>query len=286
MDGTYGASPSGAMKSRPVTPRLALLPLASALLTQLTACGCSKPRPSPDSGEASPPATGKNIGSAGGARLDHNARGEIVVLGSSTSAGTGPSKPENAWVERYRAYLKAEFPKFQLTNLAVGGYTTYHVQPSDYAPGGNLPRPDKSRNITMALALKPNAIIINLPSNDANADYSAEAQMANFERITALARQSGVPCWVTTTQPRNFEHDSAAVRLSKRSLLLTVRDAIKQKYGEHTLDFWTQFAEADGSIKAMYGNPDGVHLNDAAHALLVQAAIKAKIPEAVIGSPR
>src|SRR6188768_3368610 len=147
-------------------PRLALLSLATALLSQLTASGCRAP-----SGVPGP---------------------VIVVLGSSTSAGAGPSKPENAWVERYRAYLKTKFPNFQLTNLAVGGYTTYQIQPSDYAPGGNLPGPDSDHNITMALSLKPNAIIINMPSNDTNANYPAATQMANFERVTALARQSGV----------------------------------------------------------------------------------------------
>jgi lysophospholipase L1-like esterase len=223
-------------------------------------------------------------GAAGSAPIDHNAPGVIVVLGSSTSAGTGPTNPQNAWVERYRAYLKTEFPKFQLTNLAVGGYTTYQMQPSDYTPGGNLPLPDKNHNITMALSLKPNAIVINMPSNDTNANYPASDQMANFDRVTKLAGQAGVLCWVTTTQPRNFTGDADAVQQTKRALLITVRDAIKQKYGDHTLDFWTQFAEADGKIKDMYGAGDGTHLNDAAHALLAQTVENAKIPEAVLSS--
>lgn len=258
-----------------VALRLVLFSLTTALSTQLSACGCSGLGSSGPTGAA---------GAAGSAQLDRNAQGVIVVLGSSTSAGVGPSEAENAWVERYRAYLEREFPKLELTNLAVGGYTTYHIQPSDYSPGGNLPAPDKKRNITMALSLQPHAIIINMPSNDANANYSTADQMANFDRITELARQRGVPCWVTTTQPRNFQDDSPAVRQAKHDSLITVRDAIKQKYGDRSIDFWTKFAEADGNIKARYGHPDGTHMNDAAHALLVQETIKAKIPEAVIGS--
>ena len=220
------------------------------------------------------------------ATVDHDAPGVIVVIGSSTAAGTGPKLPENTWVERYRAYLKVQFPKFTLTNLAVGGYTTYQMQPSDYAPAGNLPKPDKNHNITAALARAPNAIIINMPTNDSNASYPAADQMANFERVTALATQNHAACWVTTSQPRNFTGDSDAVKQTKHALLLTVRDAITQKYGDHTLDFWNPFADANGNIKDQYGAGDGTHMNDDAHAVLVQKVIDAKIPEAVLTAKR
>ncbi|MBN1481412.1 hypothetical protein EH223_03505 [candidate division KSB1 bacterium] len=30
----------------------------------------------------------------------------IVILGSSTAAGTGPSRSDSAWVNRYRRYVK------------------------------------------------------------------------------------------------------------------------------------------------------------------------------------
>jgi hypothetical protein len=63
-----------------------------------------------------------------------------------------------------------------------------------------------------------------------------------------------------------------------------VRDQLKAKYTDHTLDFWTGFAEDNGSIKAMWDAGDGTHMNDAAHALLVQQVINAKIPEAVLSA--
>src|SRR5690349_20917968 len=59
-------------------------------------------------GEAGSAGVGGNAGaggSGGGPVIDHNAPGVIVVIGSSTAAGTGPKDPKNAWVERYRAYL-------------------------------------------------------------------------------------------------------------------------------------------------------------------------------------
>ena len=225
---------------------------------------------------------GASAGSAGAAPIDHDAPGVIVVLGSSTAAGTGPKEPKNAWVERFRAYLKTNFPKFQLTNLAVGGYSTYNMQPSDYVPPAGRAKPDTGHNITQALSLKPNAILINMPTNDTEYGYSAAVQMANFDRVTALAAKNGVPCWVTTSQPRNFSGQAAQVIQAKHLVLIAVRDAIEKKYADHALDFWTGFADADGNIKEMWSAGDGTHMNDDAHAQLVKVVIGAKIPEAIL----
>ena len=48
----------------------------------------------------------------------------LVVLGSSTASGSGPSTPDSAWVNRYRNYLQDINPLNQVTNLAIGGTTT------------------------------------------------------------------------------------------------------------------------------------------------------------------
>ena len=200
----------------------------------------------------------------------------IVVLGSSTAAGTGPTRPENAWVERYRSYLRQAFPKFQLINLAVGGYTTYEIQPADYAPPRDRPRPDGNHDITKALAENADAIIINLPSNDQASSFSLAEQLANYDRVVELGARRGVSFWVTTPQPRNF---SGA---AQRHELFLARDAIQQKFGDHTLDFWHPFAEKDGAIKRSFDSGDGTHLNDDAHALLARQLIQAKIPEAIL----
>lgn len=199
-----------------------------------------------------------------------------MVLGSSTAAGTGPKTPENAWVERYRAYLTKAFVNFELINLAVGGYTTYHEQPDDFVPPQGRPTPDEAHNITMALSKNPDAILINLPGNDTANNVTFQEQTDNFARMTDLAKQAGVLVWVATTQPRNFGEQA------QRMLQMQVRDAIKTKYGQQALDFWTPFAEADGKIKAVYDSGDGIHMNDDAHALLAQKVIDAMVPEAVL----
>ncbi|MEM6349031.1 MAG: hypothetical protein AAF927_34410, partial [Bacteroidota bacterium] len=50
---------------------------------------------------------------------------KIVVLGSSTAAGSGASSSDSAWVNRYRQYLQSINPDNQVVNLAQGGYNTY-----------------------------------------------------------------------------------------------------------------------------------------------------------------
>ncbi|HEY0468113.1 MAG TPA: SGNH/GDSL hydrolase family protein [Polyangiaceae bacterium] len=199
--------------------------------------------------------------------------GSIVVLGSSTAAGTGPKDPNNAWVARYRAKLRQQFPNVTLVNLAVGGQTTFELQPTGYVPPPNRPAPVEGKNITAALALKPSAIIVNLPSNDQANHYPLDEQLANYDRLANLAQSAQVPLWVSTTQPRNFGDSAQLENLTQ------ARDAINKKFAPRTLDFWTPFAAPNGFIKPIYNSGDGTHLNDAAHAIVVKIVEAARIPE-------
>ncbi|MCI4666619.1 MAG: SGNH/GDSL hydrolase family protein [Bacteroidia bacterium] len=192
----------------------------------------------------------------------------VVVLGSSTAAGSGPSHPDSTWVNRYRRTLKSINPKHEVSNLARGGYNTYRLMPTGFIPPAGFPEPDTSRNISMALSLNPDAIIINLPSNDAAINVSAAAQMQNFRIMVDSARRQGVPVWVCTTQPRVFS-------TSKVSVQLAVRDSIFAVFGSRAIDFWSGLADSIGHPLGTYDSGDGVHLNDAGHKILferVQAA--------------
>jgi len=198
----------------------------------------------------------------------------IVILGSSTAAGTGPREPENAWPRRYAAHLAEQFPRYQLVNLAVGGQTTYHVQPSGFVPPAGRPAPVEGKNITAALLLHPRALIINLPSNDSAERIAPQEQLANLERIVRLAEQGGVLAWVTSTQPRNFSDEQCRAQVE-------VRAGINARFSPRVIDFWQPFASATQRIKPEYDAGDGVHLNDAAHAILARAVIAARLPEAL-----
>ena len=185
----------------------------------------------------------------------------IVVLGSSTAAGIGPTHPDSSWVRRFARALSEADAGVEVVNLAHGGYTTYHLLPTGTNPSTH-PAPDTARNITAALALAPAAVIINLPSNDAARNTPVVQQLANYDRLLVDADARDVPVYLTTPQPRNFAPAQIALQ---RQLL----DSTYAHFGpEHTIDFWTPLVTGAGSIRAELDSGDGVHVNDAAHRLL------------------
>ena len=198
----------------------------------------------------------------------------IVVLGSSSAAGEGASTDDSAWVWRYAAYLKTINPGYEVINLAKSSYNSYHLQANGFLPPEGRSDPDTSRNITMALSLHPDAIILNLPSNDATWEMSLIEQTENFNRISNEAIAAAVPVWVTTTQPRNLSEP-------RRQNLITMRDWIGMRFGSNAIDFWTGVATENGLILDSMDCGDGIHLNDQAHALLAERTRNAGIPERI-----
>ncbi|MBK9450108.1 MAG: T9SS type A sorting domain-containing protein [Bacteroidetes bacterium] len=199
----------------------------------------------------------------------------IVVLGSSTAAGSGPSSPDSTWVNRYRRHLQTVNPANLLTNLAVGGFTTYRIMPTGYTPPPGRPTPDVTHNITQALSLNPDAIIINMPSNDVSSGFTVAEQLRNFDTIIDLAALAGVPVWITTTQPKNYTNPQSVLKQ------IEVRDSIYARYGSKAIDFWTTIAAPNGWIDTLYDSGDGTHLNNAAHGILCNRVIAEFIPDSL-----
>lgn len=186
--------------------------------------------------------------------LNHNFH--IVVLGSSTAAGTGPSHPDSAWVNRYRSALQQLNPQIQVTNLAQGGYTTYKLMPNTFV-ATNRPSVDTLKNITAALKLNPDAIIINLPSNDRQ--WPMAEQLANFDSLYRHSVNNGIPFFVCTTQP--------IVPLSSAPYQRAVRDSIIAQYGPFAIDLFLPLRDTNNTVLPQYA-ADAVHLNDSGHAVI------------------
>lgn len=194
-----------------------------------------------------------------------NSECHIVVLGSSTAAGAGASPPDSSWVNRYKRAMYQKDTRTSLTNLAMGGYTTYHLLPT-----GTYINPsigitiDTARNISKALSLDPYAVIVNLPSNDAANGFGVYQQMENFGLISDAANNAGVDCWICTTQPRYFLNPYQV------QIQMDVRDFIFDIYGDYAIDFWNGIADENGFILPHFDYGDGVHLNNPGHRLLYQ----------------
>lgn len=183
----------------------------------------------------------------------------IVILGSSTAEGTGPSNIENAWVSRFSGYLKKLNPRIKVINLARGGFTT-----TDILPGGH---PEK--NISKALSLNPDVLIVNLPSNDAAQGRGVGEQLINYREILGNI-QKDIPVWITTPQPRNFEKSKVQIQ----------KDMVDGTYAtfddEFIIDLWTCFADENGQLKSEYDSGDGIHMNDEAHLLIFNRVLESQ----------
>lgn len=184
----------------------------------------------------------------------------IVVLGSSTAAGAGASVPDSAWVNLYHASVTSVNTRYEVINLAKGGYTTFHILPDGSTmPPGVTVTVDTARNITKALTYGPVALIVNMPSNDAANNFTAQMQVDNYRIISDIAAAAGISVWICTPQPRNFSNPLQV------KIQTDVRDSVLAMFQDHAIDFWTGMATANGFIKPEFDSGDGVHLNNRGH---------------------
>ncbi len=200
---------------------------------------------------------------------------KIVVIGSSTAVGIGASEPDSAWVNKYRAYLQNINPANEVINLAQGGYTTFNLLPTGINTPSNRPNPDPEKNISAALAQNPDAIIVNLPSNDAANGFSIEEQLDNYQTILLPANFQHIPVWISTTQARNLDAGG-------RQSLIEMRDSTFARFGDKAIDFWSTIAQSNGRINVIFDSGDGVHLNNRGHQILFERVAELNIPEAIL----
>lgn len=196
----------------------------------------------------------------------------IVVLGSSTAAGAGANPIDSAWVNRFRYNLNLIDTTYKVINLAVGGYSTYDVMPSNFIPPAGRPLPKPFNNITYALEFDPKTIIVNLPTNDAAYNYSINETISNFDTLIAIANRNNIKIWICSAQPRNFTNQS------QMSLLFAFLDSGFTRYLNYSIDFWNGLAQSNGFIISQFNSGDGVHLNNLGHRLLYQRASEKVFP--------
>lgn len=199
----------------------------------------------------------------------------IVILGSSTAYGYGASKISKSWAYKYAQYLKNINPDYIVDNLAVAGTTTYSAQPDNYVPPAGRPSPLQGHNITAAIKLNADAIIINFPTNDVVNNFTLSEQENNLKRISSQAAKNNILVWVATPQPRNKLTHTQVTRQHK------LYDWIMSYYGVKAIDFHKGLASATDSILFKYDSGDGIHVNDDGHLLLYNRVVKESIPDSL-----
>ena len=155
--------------------------------------------------------------------------------------------------------------------LAVGGYTTYQLMPTgNRAPTGR-PDPDTAKNLTKALSLKPEVLLLSLGSNDIGSGYAASEYEANYDSIRAIAVRAGVRTWISTCMPRTTQ-DSAG-----RKKIVALRARIMQRYAPQALDFYDSLGMPDGTYYPAFNSGDGIHTNNRGHLLLYKRVVAANL---------
>lgn len=185
-------------------------------------------------------------------------------MGSSTAAGQGASSPSTSWVGRLQTHFRqnnSDGLDTTVTSIAFSGQTTYHQMPTGFVssiPG--RPAPDPNSNVTRALSLSPDVIIINLPTNDIANGYTKKECMDNFRLMYQAITAANVSCYITTSQPRSL---TTALKDS----LKTLADSVRNNFALHSIDFWTDLVTTDGlnNIKPEVSVGDGIHINDLGH---------------------
>jgi lysophospholipase L1-like esterase len=183
----------------------------------------------------------------------------FVAIGSSTFAGVGAS---NA-AQSVGGLLAAQLNNYAgiLCNNAFTMLDTRNGLPNGT---GTLVR--ENRNISMAMAANPTAIIIAYPTNDIGNGLTPAQFRDNIQLMYSLARQRSIPTFVISPQPRT------GYNVAQQNDLLTAATLIKDII---PIEFYVDVMEPlrdPNSTKPADINPaynaDNIHPNDAGHAII------------------
>lgn len=186
----------------------------------------------------------------------------FVAIGSSTFAGSGASVYANSVAGKLATQLNTVAPgKGVLCNNAASLQDTRYGLPN----GADL-LTKENRNISMALAANPTAIIIAFPTNDIGNGLTPAQFRDNIQTMYNLARQRGIPTFVISPQPRT------GYNVNQQNALLTANALIRDII---PVEFYADVMEPlrdPNSLKPADLNPlynaDNIHPNDAGHAII------------------
>ena len=201
----------------------------------------------------------------------------LVIIGSSTSACFNVAY-DSCYVGRLGNHFNATPPAdTTVLALAVPGYNCFKGMPTSYVPpySDAMYQPDPNNNITAAIAHHPSVIIVNYPTNAYDV-LPIDSIMFCFRTIRDSANKKGIPCFITTTQPRlsPTSFNTPAVKLK----LAILKDSILAAFGSFALDFYTNMINPpDSNLLPAYNSGDDIHFNASGHAVLYQRVLAANI---------
>jgi lysophospholipase L1-like esterase len=204
----------------------------------------------------------------GGASPGASTSFKLAVIGSSTAAGEGASSASKGWVSLLASSLESSVVgDFTAVNLAVGGYTT-----SDLLPDGS------DGNVDDAIATDPDLILVSLAgSNDLSAGTSTDTFLARLTSIRDRGIAAHVPVFFVSTAPKDLSSDERQTLKDWAGAMKTAFSSCwtpaRSDYDPCFIDIFGPLADDQLGVASQYGAGDGIHVNDAGHAVIFDAAL-------------
>ncbi len=194
---------------------------------------------------------------------------KVIVIGADENHEKN-SRGESTWIGKYRDYLQSFNSDNEVINLTKKSFNSYHIMPTGNPVPYRRPHSNPENNITQAISLNPDAILINLEYNDVLAGYKANEEIINIMLLTSKANKSNIPVWINMPKPRSFDS------LAYQKTYIKTKNLIKERFGSFVVDYWGDMAEEDGSIQDVYAY-NGIHINNKGQELILQKLIEADI---------
>jgi acyl-CoA thioesterase I len=189
------------------------------------------------------------------ARLAAGKQFTIVALGSSSTYGTGASKPENSYPSRLAALLQARFPdaEIRVLNRGVGGERGQSM-------AARIPRD--------VLVDKPDLVIWQVGTNDVLSDLSPDGSMKAVRDGIQQIKQAGADVILMDMQyaPAVLAHPN--FREMERALWQTARATNVPIFRRFALmRDWTERGNMKMSVMLAR---DNLHMTDASYDCLAR----------------
>jgi acyl-CoA thioesterase I len=189
----------------------------------------------------------------------------LAIVGSSTAAGDGASTQANAWAAQLEVSLAARLEGgVALHNFASGGFTSAELAPGSGHPG----------SVDAALAIEPDLILVALAgSNDLSEGTTGPELISRLTLLRDTAIAARVPVFFLSTAPKDLT-------ATERETLAAWALDMGQSFGScpvpdrstgHSpcfIDVFAALADDSLGLAAAYDSGDGIHINDAGHAVI------------------
>lgn len=187
----------------------------------------------------------------------------LAVLGSSTAAGTGASKPSRSWVGLLQAW-QAKAKEGSIINLAAPGVLSTSALCTQQVNSNLSELIAPTRNVDRALKLGATRFILSFPSNDTTHGMSAEQTISNFLDMRQCAQSNDkAQVAVMSSLPRD------GLTKQQNATIAQIDAAMLKEFGSCFINVRSALADTDHeSIRHDVSAGDGVHFNNAGHTII------------------